>query len=305
MAGRNGAGVFTVTNPDFVSGTTISSSQMDANFADVVTAMSASIAVDGQTTITHNLPLNAKKLTGLAVGTAATDSLNLRQAQAEAYIWCGTAGGGADAITLTPAPAIAAYVVGQRFAWKAGSANTGAATVAISGLTAIALQNDRAALAAGDHAAGDIFFGLLDTTSTVQILAVKAPTQASLGLVIGTNVQAYNADYLLADVDDVLTAGFGLTDDDDGTKSSGSYTPIYTGGNGKKAVNGGAFTLAPMAASSSLVIQLTNNASAGSITTSGWTVVTGDTLSTTNGDDFLLYCNRINGFSHLHVTALQ
>jgi len=125
------------------------------------------------------------------------------------------------------------------------------------------------------------------------------------GLVIGTNVQAYDADNLISDVDDVLTAGFGLTDDDDGTKSSGSYTPIYSGGNGKKAVNGGAFTLAPMAESSSLVIQLTNNASAGAVTTSGWTIVTGDSLTTTNADDFMLYCNRINGFSHLHITALQ
>jgi len=125
------------------------------------------------------------------------------------------------------------------------------------------------------------------------------------GLVISTDVQAYDVDTLKADVDDILTGGFGLTDDDDGTKSSGTYTPIYSGGNGKKIFGGGAFTLAPMAESSSLVIQLTNNASAGAVTTSGWTVVTGDTLSTTNGDDFLLYCNRINGFSHLHVTALQ
>ena len=65
MAGRNGSGVFTVTNADFVSGTTISSSEMDANFSDVATGLTQSIAADGQTTITGNLPMNSKKLTGL------------------------------------------------------------------------------------------------------------------------------------------------------------------------------------------------------------------------------------------------
>jgi hypothetical protein len=125
------------------------------------------------------------------------------------------------------------------------------------------------------------------------------------GMVIGTDVQAYDADTLKADTDDVLTAGFGLTDDDDGTKTTGTYTPIYTGGNGKKIVNGGAFTLAPMAASSNLVVQVTNNASAGAVTTSGWTKLTGDDLTTTDGDDFMLYCTRINSFTHLHIVALQ
>jgi hypothetical protein len=84
MAGRNGSGVFTVTNPDFVSGTTISSSQMDANFADVATAITQSIAVDGQTTITQNIPFNGKKITGLANGTASTDAVNLGQLDAVA-----------------------------------------------------------------------------------------------------------------------------------------------------------------------------------------------------------------------------
>jgi hypothetical protein len=79
MAGRNGSGVFTVTNPDFVSGTTISSSQMDANFADVATAITQSIAVDGQTTITANLPMAGFKFTGLAAGSTAGDSVRYEQ----------------------------------------------------------------------------------------------------------------------------------------------------------------------------------------------------------------------------------
>ena len=96
MAGRNGAGIFTVTNPDFVSGTTISSSEMDANFSDVATGITQSIAADGQTTITANLPMNSKKLTGLAVGSATGDSVTYGQ------VWGGVGIKGADLTSAEP-----------------------------------------------------------------------------------------------------------------------------------------------------------------------------------------------------------
>jgi len=171
---RNGSGTYSNPYSNFVSGTVISSTQVDANNSDIATALTQSIAVDGQSTVTANLPMNAKKLTGLAVGAAATDSLTLGQAQAEAMVWCGTAGGSANAITLSPTPAITAYAAGQRFVWKAsGSVNTGATTVAVSGLGAIALQDNGSALAAGQHQANKIFMGILDTTSTVQVTQVQ------------------------------------------------------------------------------------------------------------------------------------
>jgi hypothetical protein len=75
---------------------------------------------------------------------------------------------------LSPTPAITAYAAGQRFVWKAsGSVNTGATTVAISGLGTIALQDNGAAFVAGTHAANKIFMGILDTTSTVQVMQVQ------------------------------------------------------------------------------------------------------------------------------------
>jgi hypothetical protein len=162
--------------------------------------------------------MNAKKLTGLAVGAAATDSLNLGQAQAEAMVWCGTAGGSANAITLAPTPAITAYAAGQRFVWKAsGSVNTGATTVAISGLGAIALQDSGAALVGGDHAAGKIYMGILDTTSTVQIINVQVssinPLRVTSLVVSGT-----------------ATVGGILSVDDTTTSTSGTTGSIHTDG---------------------------------------------------------------------------
>jgi hypothetical protein len=215
---RNGSGTFSNPYPNFVSGTVISSTQVDANNSDIATALTQSIAVDGQSTVTANLPMNAKKLTGLAVGAAATDSLNLGQAQAEAMVWCGTAGGSANAITLSPTPAITAYAAGQRFVWKAsGSVNTGATTVAISGLGTIALQDNGAALVAGNHAANKIFMGILDTASTVQVLQVQ---------ISGTDPLLVSS----LTVSGTATVGGILSVDDTTTSTSGTTGSIHTDG---------------------------------------------------------------------------
>ena len=96
------------------------------------------------------------------------------------------------------------------------------------------------------------------------------------------------------------------TADDDGTFSSGTYTPTPVGGNMKRIVNGGAFTLAaPSAAGDyTLVIQITNNASAGAITLSGFNRTTGS-FTATNGHDFFVYITKCNGFTFANVVALQ
>jgi hypothetical protein len=329
---RNGAGTYSLPEAAFVYDTVISETAVNSNFTDIASALTASLAANGETTVTANLPMNSKKFTGLAAGTALTDSLTLGQAQNEAYIWCGTMTGTADAGVLSPTPAITAYAAGQRFVWKAStSANTGAMTIAISGLTTIAVQNDRAALVAGDHAASDIYMGILDTTSTIQIMKfandatagdVVGPASAtdnSLakfdgttgkllkdGAVIGVDVQAYDVDTLKADVADVLTAGFAATVYDNGTQSgAGTLTPDEANGNMQKAVNGGAHTLAVPANDCTIVIQYTNNASAGTITTSAYDKVDGDALTTTNGDDFFFFIVNSDTFTSLTVKALQ
>ena len=58
-----------------------------------------------------------------------------------------------------------------------------------------------------------------------------------------------------------------------------------------------------------MVILYKNNASAGTVTTSGFTLVDGDDLTTTNGHEFFMYITRYNDgsttFSALTVKALQ
>lgn len=120
-------------------------------------------------------------------------------------------------------------------------------------------------------------------------------------------------DILKADTSDVLTAGFASTVDDDGTQTTGTYTPDYTTGNFKQITNGGAFTLAPPSPANdnaiSVVVLVINNASAGTITTSGFTAVKGDSFDTTNTNKFMchidVYDDGGTEYSVLTVAALQ
>ena len=145
--------------------------------------------------------------------------------------------------------------------------------------------------------------------SNLSDLNNASTARTNLGVAIGSNVEAFNADILKADEADELTAGFSAAAHSAGTKSSGTYTPDVDDGNFQHAINGGAHTLAVPAKNCTMVILYKNNASAGTITTSGYTVTDGDSLTTTNGHEFFFYITRINDgsttFSMLTVKALQ
>lgn len=78
---RNGAGVFTLPAASFpaVASTLIESAKFNANMNDIEAALTGSIAADGQTTITADLPMNSHKLTGLSAGSNSGDSVEYAQ----------------------------------------------------------------------------------------------------------------------------------------------------------------------------------------------------------------------------------
>jgi hypothetical protein len=73
---------------------------------------------------------------------------------------------GANAYAITPVPAIAALVAGQQFSVQINGTgtNTGASTLAVSGLTATAIQRNGAALIAGELLANQVYDILFDGT---------------------------------------------------------------------------------------------------------------------------------------------
>ncbi len=83
---RNGSGTYTRPQSDYVPGTTILATSVNSDLNDMASALTASIARDGQTTPTANIPLGGFRITGLGSATAATDAATLGQVDGRAEI---------------------------------------------------------------------------------------------------------------------------------------------------------------------------------------------------------------------------
>lgn len=136
----------------------ITASRTDTETDGIATGLSTCMLKDGSQTLTGNIPWNGFKITGYGSTNAAsvrTDVPALGQIQDSVFTWCGTGGGTGDVITLSPSPAITAYVAGQVFEFISSAANTTNVTVAVSGLAAKAItKNGAIALVAGDIPSG-------------------------------------------------------------------------------------------------------------------------------------------------------
>lgn len=97
---------------------------------------------------------------------------------------------GTDAYAITPSPAITAYTTGQSFTFKAGTANTGAATLNVNALGAKTIKkNVSADLATGDILANQIVKVVYDGTNMQMVslsAGVKDATQLT-GMVPAVN----------------------------------------------------------------------------------------------------------------------
>lgn len=185
---RDGSGSYALPEAAFVYGDVIDESAVNNNFSDIASALSQSMSKDGQTTPTANQAMDSYKHTGVGNASARDQYAAAGQVQDSAFIECGDAGGTADALTLTPTPAITAYVRGQRFTGKATATNTGAATVAVSGLAAKAIQLDGSALAAGEITSGKYYSFYYDGTQfQVEQISYTPPVASTAEAEAGTN----------------------------------------------------------------------------------------------------------------------
>lgn len=197
---RNGSGTYirtdgvrtgaTVFQQEAAAAIDIEAVNLDIEATDMGTALTASIANDGQTPILANLPMSTFKHTGVGAATAATDYLRADQGQNQSPNWGGTFGGTANALTCTLAPAISAFTAGLVIRGIAASAPTGAANLTANAVGPANIRKKLAgglvALTGGEWATGDV----LEFTSngTVLVLSDKSEWQSSAALTSAATV---------------------------------------------------------------------------------------------------------------------
>ena len=196
------------------------------------------------------------------------------------------------------------------------SGGTSVLTIGAGGGTGASFANGVTIAGQLTASANFVFDGVTHTGTTgsdVTLVSGTAGTSGNLaqwnadGDLVDASIEVANV--LQADVADVLTAGFATTPHGAGTKSSGTFTPDEADGNKQYIINGGAFTLAPPVNDTNIELFITNNGSAGAITTSGFDKVTGDSFTTTDTHKFWCTIRTIDDgtttYSHLDVMAMQ
>ena len=176
MAPWDGSGGFTRDNGSFTGAETwkrtanakhnVRSDQQDTHDQDLAEGLENCLTRDGQNSPSDHLPMNAKRHTNVAEATARNHYANLGQLQdgAPGYVPAAQVGGTANVITLTPSPAIPAYVTGMRFTFAVKTTNTAAATINVSGLGAKTVRMRGRTSKSGDLVAGDVVTVLYDGT---------------------------------------------------------------------------------------------------------------------------------------------
>jgi len=176
---RNGSGTYTLPsgNPT-IPGTVISSSGWwNPTGSDLASAITQSLASDGQTVPVANLPMGNFRHVNVANALNRNEYATYGQVQDGQPQWMTVTG--TDTILGTIAPGPTGYVAGQAFRFVAAGANTTTAvTLNINSLGAKSItKNGATALAAGDIPAGSVVNVVYDGTQ-FQFIGVSFPNAA-------------------------------------------------------------------------------------------------------------------------------
>lgn len=143
-----------------------------------------------------------------------------------------------------------------------------------------------------------------DTDNGTNKITVTVPALISSDKVI-TLPDATGTVALLDVEDQAVTGGARVTSKSLGTPTVGSTVTLDPGDRPlQHLTNNAAFILAPGANTGSIILDITNGASAGAVTTSGFTKVTG-AFTTTNAHKFRCFVCVGNAGSTLDISPLQ
>lgn len=150
IAARNGSGTYSLPSGNPVSsGTTISSTWANNTLSDIATALTDSVARDGQSPATANLPMGGFRHTNVDDAAARTDYARADQVQDSTLSYL-TSVAGTNTITATAAVSMSAYAAGQKFHFIPANTTTDAATININSIGAKNIYYDGAALVGGE-----------------------------------------------------------------------------------------------------------------------------------------------------------
>lgn len=162
---RNGSGTYSLPagNP-VVTGTTISSTWANNTLTDIASALTGSLAADGQTTPTGNLPMGGFAHTTVGSATVRNMYATMGQVQDSTANYL-TSVVGTNAITASAPYGLTGFGAGMKFTFVATGNNTGATTLNVNSSGAIPVtKNGTTALSAGDIKSGSAYEVVYDGT---------------------------------------------------------------------------------------------------------------------------------------------
>jgi hypothetical protein len=217
-------------------------------------------------------------------------SVNTTVFQAGANVAVGLGGWGVGNSTVNTAANSTTISSGNTFTVNGTAFSMGNSSFSLSGNSTVLLISNSTFSAS--FSVGSVKLG----NSTVNVSINTSMVSINGGNVFSTTATGQN-----------ISGGSTYTSSNQGTKSTGTFTIDPGACQLQYITANGAFTLAAPAADGAVDLLVTNGASAGAITFSGFTVGSniGDPYVTTSGFKFVFYIRRINGVSTYQIRALQ
>jgi len=176
---RNGSGTYSLPagNP-VTTGTTISSTWANNTLNDLGSAMTASLAYDGQTVPVANLPMGGYLHTNVGNATVRTNYAAAGQVQ-DGTLQYLTSISGTNTVTGSAPISMTAYAAGQTFRFIVATTNTGSTTLNINSIGAKSItKNGTTSLSAGDLLINSVVEVIYDGTQFQLINPIAATSQA-------------------------------------------------------------------------------------------------------------------------------